>query len=168
MWDGHVTARADVTPAPRLTNVHSGNKTDITIHTYVYDGKFDEYIVTDKQATAMREDLAMRSRDSKILVEFLDYLPAKSELGKECRAWYLVGIPIVGTGETPLPVIYTLVFDKTEVEMFTYVDATPFNNVRIPGTPIEHAVKDARGVSGRIVTLFASNMEVVENAETLQ
>jgi hypothetical protein len=166
VWDGAITPRT-----PSNFNVHALTtpaKVDITIHTYVYEGKFDNFIVTPGQATVIREELGLRTRDSTMLVEFTDYLPAKSETGKECRTWYLVGAPMLSVEDVTQPVVYTMLFDKTEVEVFTLLDATPFHKVRIAGTPIEHAVKDSRGVAGRIVTVFCSNLEVVENAETIQ
>jgi hypothetical protein len=166
VWDGAITQR---TPSNhQVHNISPTKQVEVTIHTYVYDGKFDEFIVTNEQAHAIREDIALRTRDSKMLVEFTNYLPAKEEAGKECRSWYLVGSPIIGDDSAPMPVVYTIIFDKSEMEIYTLIDTTPFHHVRIPGTPIEHAVKDVRGVSGRIVTLFSSNLEVVESAEATQ
>lgn len=47
------------------------------------------------------------------------------------------------------------------------LDENKYYSVTVPGTPIEHAVKDERGVSGRIVTLFCSNLKAVEDAQVV-
>jgi glucosamine 6-phosphate synthetase-like amidotransferase/phosphosugar isomerase protein len=167
VWDQEITERANIHPIVRQVNTTDKGQ-DITIHSYVYDGRFDNSMVTDAQATAIRENIMARNRDSEMLVEFVDYLPAKTNFNKECRTWYVIGTPIVGDDTAPLPVVYSMIFDKSEIDIYTMLDVNGFYSVRVPGTPIEHVVKDNRGVNGRIVTLFCSNMKEVVHAEVLQ
>ena len=154
------------TPIHNVKPRTSPHLTDITIHTHVYNAEFTSSMMTNEQEQELRRDLDMRSRDARLYVEFNSYLPAKdNSTGK--TSWYITGAPIM-TGEYPMPVTYSIVFDKTEEEVYAMIDEKKLYSVTVPGTPIAHTVKDERGVSGRIVTLFVANLVEVENAETTQ
>lgn len=154
-------------PVHNVRQIASNIKNDITIHTHVYDGKFDNYIISDSQARELRDDLLLRSRESRLTVEFAEYFPASSsQQAGQKGSWYVCGSP-VQVGDYPMPVTYTLLFDKTELEIYEMIDKNVLYSVIVPGTPIEHMVKDERGVAGRIVTLFCSNLQEIEHEKAI-
>lgn len=140
-------------------------KQDITIHTYVYDAKFDEYMMDKSAATDIVGDLALRPRDKELTVEFNNYLPANAEA--DCRTWYLTGFILSTDDHSPSPVVYTMLFDKSEMDVYAMTDKDTLYRVTVPGTPIEHAVQDENKQPKRIITLFCTNLKkVIQNEHT--
>ena len=158
--------RTPITPPHNVTAIAHAARTDITIHTYVYDARFEEYMMTNEEAKDIVNDLMLRSREKPLLVEFTDYLPANSDA--DCKNWYLCGSILLPSDTSPSPVVYTLAFGKSEAEVYEMCDKDAIYEVNVPGTPIEHAVKATNGTPMRVVTLFGTNMVKVHNAITIQ
>lgn len=132
---------------------NKNNAQEITIHTYVYDDRFKSFIMSTEEASEMRDDFSARNRDTKLVVEFTDYLPANDSA--ECKAWYMYGHVLLSTDSAASPVMYSMLFDKTENEVIEYIK-DGFFYALIPGTPIEHMMKGKP--NERVLTLFCANL----------
>jgi hypothetical protein len=165
-WAGHNRYSSDYEdvypnlhrlPAPNDTRVdhvkRSNNDITNTIHDVIAQGAVKDWEMSEEQCTEMYNDLNIRPKDKPLAVEFVDYIKCNNRT--ECSAFYVVGKTLTtDTGDTPTALVYTLLFDKTEMEVMDIVQQQFYTIV--PTATQRHWIKRN---NNHVVTVYGSSMK---------
>lgn len=148
-----------------INNMNNRDGLDKTIYDYVNDNKFHEFAADQQICAEYRAAYAANKPDS-IVVEFIDYLPARDVQAGSKSKWYVYGKQITPDPDNFSPVFYmfvegdeTVAFDFTVNSLYTVIT---------PGSPVTHRVTTHREEAYHLLTCFVSQpipVKVMENTE---
>lgn len=78
------------------------------------------FSMTDNEAANEAKICSNRPTGKPALVRLLDWLPANQH--KECTCWWVYGEKVNASDDSPSPIFYKIIHDKTEAEIKSIVD----------------------------------------------
>lgn len=134
----------------------------VTMDSHVNTGSFPDMEYSFDQATKVKDELIAKiSNKEPIYIELVDILPARYNK-QDCRVWFVIGTVMDPNQTGNGPLVYTLVFDKTEEEVIEMCTKQSFRKATLCSPTSTFIIRSG----AHLVKSFISNMEEVNVPET--